>query len=138
MKIFGLIVAILIWLLTAFGCAPEKTGNTVAPETTVEPTALPTVTILAPTPTPAPAARTGKSSSSHRSGSSSGDDDDDYSYQPSRTSSPTAAPATQHPSSGEDTLMPEIGGGDSGDSDSSGDSSGSGSSGNEDTLLPEL
>ena len=61
MKIFGLIVAILIWLLTAFGCEPAKPMDTPAetPVVTVaptkrppKPTAKPTAE---PTPTPQPA-----------------------------------------------------------------------------------
>lgn len=47
MKLFALIIAILIWLLTAFGCEPAK------------PTSLPTETpMVTPAPTKNPAGPT--------------------------------------------------------------------------------
>ena len=56
MKIFGLIVAILIWLLTAFGCEPAKPSDISgeAPVTTVAPTKRPSNPTVTPKPTTPP------------------------------------------------------------------------------------
>ena len=138
MKIFGLIVALLIWLLTAFGCSPVKPAEQPKPTAeSIAPTSTPWI-ITTPTVAPAatPAEQSGRSSSSHRSHSSSDSDSVIYVHDDSGQSYPT-----EDHSDREDTLMPEVGGDDddssySDDHDSQeGQFSGHDS---EDTLLPEL
>ena len=148
MKLLALIIQLLVWLLVAFACVPkapvtpaapiEEAGNEEAASTPA-PTkwAVATVVIEA-TPTPAPAEVSKSSgnskSSKHRSSSSSDDDDDDY-VEPDRTRRPGVDPEPEGEHSGEDTLMPEIGG-----DDDDGDSGDHGyySDDNIDTLLPEI